>query len=247
MEYEKVRSSPSPSIQTDEICCLTRVLRELLGDQRCRSGLDIGAGTGDVTDLLYQRCDHLTLVEPVPEFCSELRQRFSGAEVHAGRLQTSSFPDETFDIILASHVLYYVELADWLLQLERCWDWLSPGGQLVLVLNSEKSDWYRTVKELSNLLGIVPGFSYIAPEQFFRHFRGGATDLRQYDSTVSFQGDRAALVAALVETLLYIPGQLLSPAQWKQTAEFVDHEMRRMSGSYTQRNAAIVGCWRKSS
>ena len=68
--------------------------------------LDVGAGTGALTDELAARGATVTAVEPSQDYAAELRERF--AEVHVAPAEQMPFPDGTFDAVLAQLVVVFL-------------------------------------------------------------------------------------------------------------------------------------------
>jgi SAM-dependent methyltransferase len=68
--------------------------------------LDVGAGTGALTDELARRGAHATAVEPSPEFCAALRERFD--DVHESPAEQLPFEDGAFDTALAQLVVAFM-------------------------------------------------------------------------------------------------------------------------------------------
>jgi SAM-dependent methyltransferase len=68
--------------------------------------LDVGAGTGALTDELARRGAHPTAVEPSPEFCATLGERFD--DVHEAPAERLPFEDGTFDAALAQLVVAFM-------------------------------------------------------------------------------------------------------------------------------------------
>ena len=93
--------------------------------------LDVGAGTGELTQHYVHEFSDAVLIEPVARQAELLRERFPIANV----VQTSaeSFTsDQPFDLIVAAHSLYY--LADPIRFVERAMSWLSPDGSAIFIV-----------------------------------------------------------------------------------------------------------------
>jgi hypothetical protein len=54
------------------------------------------------------------------------------------------------DLVLCSHILYYIDAAEWMPNLEKLASWLAPGGALVAVVQNHNTDCMRM---LSHFLG----------------------------------------------------------------------------------------------
>jgi ubiquinone/menaquinone biosynthesis C-methylase UbiE len=110
--------------------------------------LEIGAGTG----LLWQYLDHgsarLTLTDFATAMVEQLRM-VKGANVQQCDATNLPFADQSFDLIIANHMLYHVDSPDVALaEFSRA---LRPGGQLVICLNGR--DHLQELLELGEAVG----------------------------------------------------------------------------------------------
>ena len=113
--------------------------------------LDIGAGTGKITIPLVEwfsepsSSDYpisLTIQEPslgmaVNFFFNYLMHELPLARLSINASGAPSYGKECFDLILASHVLYY--LPDWETTITSVYDALVPGGSACVILGSKES------------------------------------------------------------------------------------------------------------
>jgi tRNA (cmo5U34)-methyltransferase len=109
-----------------------------LTTSNARAVLDVGCGAGNYTLKLLQKLPnlHATLVDLSPNMIGRAVQRVSavtaggGAPV-VGDVREVSFPDGSFDIILAAAVLHHLRTDDeWETVFTRFHRWLRPGGSL---------------------------------------------------------------------------------------------------------------------
>lgn len=114
----------------------------VLGDQRFRRALEIGASIGVFTAMLAARCDELLAVDVSERAVAAARRRLSGRE-HV-RVERRTLPEEMphgpFDLIVASEVLYYFPREEMLAVLRSLERGLAPGGSLLAV------HWRRETK-----------------------------------------------------------------------------------------------------
>ncbi|GGT09133.1 MULTISPECIES: class I SAM-dependent methyltransferase [Streptomyces] len=101
--------------------------------------VDAGAGTGYFTAALAPRFRRTVAVEPDPALRGELSAACPGAEVLPVPISAAAVP-EPADLVLCSHVLYYIPEAEWPGHLAALLSWVRPGGELVLVLQHPGSD-----------------------------------------------------------------------------------------------------------
>jgi trans-aconitate methyltransferase len=104
-----------------------------------RSFIDAGAGTGSVTAWLADRFDRTVALEPNPSLREELRRACPGIEILPDTIMDAK-PPEQADLVLCSHVLYYIDPAEWPEHLEKMASWVGAQGELVVVLQSPDTD-----------------------------------------------------------------------------------------------------------
>jgi SAM-dependent methyltransferase len=106
-----------------------------LGNRRFRSGFEAGCSIGVLTRLLADRCDRLLAVDVVEAPLSAARQacahqpwvRFEQRQV------PDEWPDEVFDLIVLSEVLYFLSHADIAKVADRVCATLDEEGNVLLV------------------------------------------------------------------------------------------------------------------
>ena len=109
--------------------------------------LDIGAGGGHLTIPIAQQFGMTAVVEPNIRQADILRRRCPGFQVYNGCWMEVDLHDEPFDLILCSHVLYYIPEGTWMQTVEKMYHHLSPGGCLVIVMQSplgEVADFFNS-------------------------------------------------------------------------------------------------------
>jgi trans-aconitate methyltransferase len=105
-----------------------------------RSFVDAGAGTGEFTAWLADRFEHTLALEPNGVLCRELRRACPDIEVLQVRI-IDARPAPPADLVLCSHVLYYIPPSQWPAHLAAMASWLSPDGELVVVMQSADTDY----------------------------------------------------------------------------------------------------------
>lgn len=104
--------------------------RLLLGPQRVARLLDVGSGSGNVTQTLLPLAAHVVTTELSRNMAERLRR--SGLECHEIDLAERDLPGERFDLITCLNVLDRTSQPRQLLR--RMHDHLKPGGRLLLAL-----------------------------------------------------------------------------------------------------------------
>ena len=115
---------------------------ELLGNRRFGRALEAGSSIGVFTKMLADRCGELVAVDVSEKAVEVARERLRGvANVEIERRTLpEEMPSGSFDLIVASEILYYFTRPEMLATLERFEDSLAPGGVLVAV------HWRRETK-----------------------------------------------------------------------------------------------------
>jgi predicted TPR repeat methyltransferase len=107
------------------VACLPR--------ERYDSGFEAGCSIGEMTKLLAARCDALLAVDCAPTAVrtarAKLRECDHVAVAHA--VLPAQLPDRTFDLLVASEILYYFTAGDLRRLLDGLISRLRPGGEFV--------------------------------------------------------------------------------------------------------------------
>ncbi|MEQ8460890.1 MAG: class I SAM-dependent methyltransferase [Sandaracinaceae bacterium] len=108
---------------------------EALADGLQGDVLEIGAGIGNMSALIAEACDSLTVSEMSTSYVSELQRRFDGrrdvrvVQYELGRDMPSEIRERRFDAIVSLNVIEHVE--DDLSAVEALAGRLRPGGRLL--------------------------------------------------------------------------------------------------------------------
>ena len=116
-----------------ELVKIGEVIAELT--QRHRF-LDIGAGGGHLTIPVSQSFGETTLVEPNAEQARYFERRSPHFKIHNNFWSDVDLGSSRYDFILCSHVLYYIEEANWLATIEKMYAHLEENGRIAIVLQS---------------------------------------------------------------------------------------------------------------
>ncbi|MHB8164255.1 MAG: class I SAM-dependent methyltransferase [Methanoregula sp.] len=109
--------------------------------------LDIGAGGGHLTIPIARQFEMTTIVEPNPRQAEIFQRRCPDFRICNEYWKDIDLGDERFDLILCSHVLYYIPEGSWMQTVEKMYRHLSPGGCLIIVMQSplgEVADFFNT-------------------------------------------------------------------------------------------------------
>jgi SAM-dependent methyltransferase len=113
-----------------------------LGERRFRSGFEAGCSIGILTRLLAPRCEALLAVDIIEEPLRAARAMCADQPwVRFKRMRIpDEWPDEAFDLIVLSEVLYFLSPADIAAVADRVCTTLGSGGVVLLVNWRGQSD-----------------------------------------------------------------------------------------------------------
>lgn len=111
--------------------------------------VDLGAGTGKLTQSLLAQGLEVVAVDPSPQMLSVLAERIPGADARIGTGESIPVPDGGAGLVVAAQAWHWVDPAVAVPEVARV---LRPGGRIGLVWNDrdESVEW---VRELGELMG----------------------------------------------------------------------------------------------
>ena len=164
--------------------------------------VDAGAGNGKVTAWFLADFQRTIAIEPNRSLCDELRRTCPTAEVLLQKILEVQL-SVLADLVLCSHVLYYIAAADWMAHLEKLVSWLAPEGALVVVVQNHDTDCMRM---LGHFFGQRFHLSELASRfeaLWGRHYRVEIATVPAQVTTADF--DSAFTVAEFMLNLLPMP------------------------------------------
>jgi len=105
--------------------------------------LDLGAGTGKVTEALLRRHGvRVTAVDPDPAMLAQFRADFPTVAAHAGTAERIPLPSAAFDAVVVGTAWHWFDRARAEPEIARV---LRPGGVLVVLWNGDDDtvEWVR--------------------------------------------------------------------------------------------------------
>jgi 2-polyprenyl-3-methyl-5-hydroxy-6-metoxy-1,4-benzoquinol methylase len=157
--------------------------------------LDIGPGDGKLTSIVGVNFKQITAVDTCEIALRKTEEVISNLNAHVTKIQGSilevDLPTNYYDLIMVSHVLYYVELSKWMEVAELCYNSLHPGGVMVIVLSGAK----------------------LGKADLMHHFSGRSIDIDSYVEKFSYPVElfisNESFYAYDLNTILHIAGFLL--------------------------------------
>lgn len=115
------------------------------------SVLELGAGTGKLTEQLLALGHDVHATDPDPEMLAVLERRFPDVRASVGSAEDIPAPDNSYDIVIAAQSFHWFDLEQAIPEIVRV---LRPGGRLSLTWNvrDEAIPW---VKKLGRLVGTL--------------------------------------------------------------------------------------------
>jgi SAM-dependent methyltransferase len=156
-----------------------------LSRDRYMNAFEIGCSIGVLTGLLGERCDRLLSVDIVERALQQARQRCAAEpNVRFARMRVpDEWPNESFDLIVISEVLYYLTVSELERLVERLRSSLRSSGEIILV----HSRWtgmllpkwlQRSIPVLSKanrrhdrLIALTPDFARVIGHQQHNDYR----------------------------------------------------------------------------
>jgi 2-polyprenyl-3-methyl-5-hydroxy-6-metoxy-1,4-benzoquinol methylase len=168
---------PDPSRQVDQKI-LGMVIDRVMPNLEGPSVLEMGCGDGQWTGPIIQKFGSTSVVDASAKLLDAARNNF-GSKIISHQSYFEDFkPSQKWDTVLCTYVLEHV--VDPVQVLKSCYQWLKPGGQLVVAVPNSSS--------LHRRLGVVMGL------------QKEATDLSPADRSVGHR--RVYNAASLQEDLL---------------------------------------------
>lgn len=142
--------------------------------------LEVGAGTGELWAAVDHSRARLTLTDFSDAMCERLRALdIGGATVERCDAAKLPFPDASFDLVVANHMLYHVDDPD--AAVKEFARVLRPGARLALALNgrdhiAELLQIGEAVGRSSTIVDAARISAETAPDLLSRHFESVASE-----------------------------------------------------------------------
>ncbi|MFC7708134.1 class I SAM-dependent methyltransferase [Micromonospora lupini] len=175
--------------------------------------LDLGAGTGKLTDTLVAVGADVVAVEPDPAMLAELRRAMPAVRALPGSAEAIPLPDASVDAVLAGNALHWFDMAVAGPEIARV---LAPGGVLAGLWNTmdDRIDWVSDLERVS-------GSAAIGPRDTLTSWRAATADMlapstgpaARFDSAeqAEFPHGQRRTADSLIATLATRAGMLVMP------------------------------------
>jgi len=190
-----------------------------------RTFVDAGAGNGQVTAWFVERFERTIAIEPSPSLSADLRHTCPDAEVIQTRILEAE-PAVAADLVLCSHVLYYIDQSEWPAHAARMASWLSPEGALIIVLQNHETDCMRMLEAFH---GRRFDLSALANEFAQKHASRYRVERELVPAhIVTADGASAYTIAEFMLNLLPMP----NPPARSRLEKYVDDHFRASGGGF---------------
>jgi ubiquinone/menaquinone biosynthesis C-methylase UbiE len=184
----------------------------LVGDQPV-TVLELGAGTGKLTEVLVALGHDVHATDPDEQMLDRLRERLPDVRTSVSSAEAIPAPDASYDVVVVAQALHWFDHPVALPEIARV---LKPGGRLAAVWNErdERIPWVRRLGAIigtqdqggsGEVLEATPLFDPVETETF-RHWqvvdRTSIQDLVLSRSNVAVL-DEAGRAAKLAEVLAF--------------------------------------------
>ena len=129
--------------------------------------VELGAGTGKLTELLVAAGHDVIATDPLPEMLSRLRERVPGARAAVATAEHIPVASFSADVVVCAQAFHWFDHASALPEIARV---LRPGGVLALVWNS-RDEGIPWVRKLGAIIGSADNRTDLAePAEESEHF-----------------------------------------------------------------------------
>jgi hypothetical protein len=186
--------------------------------------IDAGAGNGALLRWLSAHFETSIGVEPNPSLYQELAP-------HCTHSQQASILESELeamgDLVVCSHVFYYIPKQEWADNLQRLLSWVADEGQLVIALQNPRTDCMEMVRHFT---GQSFDLSELVP--LLNDLEGGPYNAKLERVQATIKADdlqTACQVAEFVLNVLPIPEDLT----WFELEQYVEDRFADLGGGYS--------------
>ncbi len=217
-----------------------RIVLPLL--QRKKTLLDVGPGDGEITSWVGNSFKEITAIDTNKEIINALntRKKILKKGIQLTKIQSDilntqlKLADDYYDLILLSHILYYVERHKWCYVIDIAYRALRPGGFIAIVLSG---DTFGKAKLIHHFGGTSIDINTLAKQCIEKY---GQLNVKIFAS-------REIIFAVDLNTMLHIAGFFLRDAQIasKKNAliDYIENNCRLKNSSYkmsTQQKSILI-------
>jgi SAM-dependent methyltransferase len=138
--------------------------------------LDVGAGTGALTDELLRRGAHVSAAEPSAAFVASLQRRFPNVDAREAGAESLPWPDESFDAALAQLVVSFMSDAPaGLAEMHRV---VRPGGTVAVCMwDLHRMEMLAAIDRTRDALGVAREAGKYRTQEEMQQLVGGGAEI----------------------------------------------------------------------
>jgi SAM-dependent methyltransferase len=167
--------------------------------------VDLGAGTGQLTQALVQRFSQVTAIEPLAELRHLLHTEMPDVDLRNGVAESLPLDDGSAEAIFAAEAFHWFDWQRAIVEASRV---LTEGGRLVLLWDVPAGPWEPDIgNDVRNLVraairsGGEPGEARYLRGEWRRAFEGSAFEpLEEQQIEYVFEASRDGLIAYILST-----------------------------------------------
>lgn len=144
-----------------------QTLTEWIDARPGETGLDLGAGTGNLAGRFFANGIRMAAVEQSAEMLRRCREKFPAMTTKLGNFLAIPFPDDAFDFIVTSFAFHHLREEQKPLALEEMHRVLRPGGRIGIVdWMIESNETFHAWKEKIRRAGRTDVLKEMASEYY---------------------------------------------------------------------------------
>jgi hypothetical protein len=211
---------------TDQKLKAQKVLSDLIDGLPSRGVfIDAGAGNGMVTSWFTKRFARTIAIEPNASLRHDLERTCPTAKIIPEQILNTEI-DASGDLILCSHVFYYVDSSEWMQTLARLASWLAPRGLLVLLVQNHETDCMHMLNHFFGKRFLVSSLA-----QQFETARPGSHAV-QIDTTPAWIATRDFRSAYVIAEFMLNLLPISQPPARRALENYVREHFERSDGSF---------------
>jgi trans-aconitate methyltransferase len=227
--------------KTDEKRIVAQLLSERFEDRRFENALDVGAGPGDITEIVAQHAVKLTAVEPNSVYEPRLSARFPHAKILTTDIRRAPL-DPEYDLVLLNQILYFIPAREWLSVCHKLIGRLREGGEFIVILNDHHSGDLKKIYEpyYERLRSYIP-WDYMPLENLAAGLKteGKTIDVAVYSYRVTYE-NLEEITTAIADVFLGINDAKIKQQYWPEFGKLAQ-SFRERDGTYRiSANAKIL-------
>lgn len=211
---------------TDQKRNAKRMIQQVVDGMSIRDVfIDAGAGNGEVTRAFADAFERTIAIEPNLYLLSQLQQAIPKAEAIGQPILTAK-PPAKGDLVLCSHILYYLPAEEWLAHVERLVSWMSPTGVTLIILQNRETGCMNMVHHFLDYR-----FELRQVAELFQHKHGDRYDMMTTLDPAHVDTPDLASAYAVAEFMLNLL-PMARPPKRQEVETYIKTHFSTVNGTY---------------